>query len=148
MAHKGTAYQLLQIFKNMRTPDNFIILSGDVHYSFGYDVVLRFKDNSPHIWQITSSGIKNEFPGKILKWLDRLNRWLYAPYSPLNIFTKRRDMKIRNRIPVGKGLDRLVNTSGIGLVQINDRGEPLKIFELYANSRRLEFISKKESLSA
>ncbi len=145
MAHKGAAKALLQIFKHMNTPQKFIILSGDVHYSFVYDIVLRFRDSSPKIWQITSSGIKNEFPGKLLKWLDRMNRWLYAPYSPLNVFTKRRDMKIRVRIPKGREPNRLINTSGIGLVQIDEQGTPTQISELYANSDPMPFVPKKRN---
>ncbi len=145
MAHSGCAYTLLQIFKHLKIPIKVVILSGDVHYSFVYDIVIRFRDNSPHIWQITSSGIKNEFPGKPLKWLDRLNRWMYAPYSPLNWFTKRRGMKIRQHIPVGTGRDRLINTSGIGLVELDEKGVPVKIFELYANAAPMEFISKKNN---
>jgi len=145
MAHKGAAKVLLQIFKHMNTPQKFIILSGDVHYSFVYDIVLRFRDASPRIWQITSSGIKNEFPGNILKWLDRMNRWMYAPYSPLNFFTKRRDMKIRYRIPQGREPSRLINTSGIGMVQIDDQGTPTHIMELYADKKPMPFIPKKKN---
>ncbi len=144
MAHPGSAYTLLQIFKHLKTPYRFVILSGDVHYSFAYDIDLRFRDNSPRLWQITSSGIKNEFPLKVIKWLDRLNRWLYAPYSPLNLFTKRRDMKIRYRIPEGRGMDRLVNTSGLGLVCLDDDGSPTRICEIYANREPLYFRSKKQ----
>ena len=90
MAHRGAASVLLNIFRHSRTPENFVILSGDVHYSFAYDVRLRHRPDRPRIWQITSSGIKNEFPNTLLEWLDRMNRWLYAPWSPLNWFTKRR----------------------------------------------------------
>src|SRR3546814_16471174 len=70
---------MLNIFRHSRTPGNYVILSGDVHYSFAYDVQVRGQDRTPHIWQITSSGIKNEFPRRLLDWLDRLNRWLYSP---------------------------------------------------------------------
>ena len=38
-----------------------MILSGDVHYSFVYQVLIRHRNGGPKIWQITSSGIKNEF---------------------------------------------------------------------------------------
>jgi len=79
MAHKGTASVMLNIFRHYKTPPNFIILSGDVHYSFVYDIELSFRRNSPKITQITSSGIKNQFPHKLLRWFDTLNRLLYSP---------------------------------------------------------------------
>ncbi len=41
MAHPGSAHAILNIFRHRKTPHNFIILSGDVHYSFVYDVELR-----------------------------------------------------------------------------------------------------------
>jgi hypothetical protein len=80
MAHRGAANVLLNLFRHSKTPQHFIILSGDVHYSFAYQVQLRGRQGGPDIWQITSSGIKNEFPARLLDVLDRLNRWLYAPY--------------------------------------------------------------------
>jgi len=78
MAHRGAAQVMLNIFRHSRTPGNYVVLSGDVHYSFVYDVQLRERrdGDGPHIWQITSSGLKNEFPRRLLDWLDRLNRWL------------------------------------------------------------------------
>ena len=79
MAHRGAAKVMLNIFRHSRTPANYVILSGDVHYSFAYEVHIRHRDSGPRIWQITSSGIKNEFPRRLLDWFDRLNRWLYAP---------------------------------------------------------------------
>jgi hypothetical protein len=99
MAHRGAARSLLNIFRHSRTPGNYVILSGDVHYSFAYDVEVRDDTRPPHIWQITSSGFKNEFPEDLLNWLDRLNRWLYSPRSPLNWFTKRRAMSITPHLP-------------------------------------------------
>ena len=93
MAHKGTANVILNIFRHYKTPPDFIILSGDVHYSFVYDVRLRFRRNSPHITQFTCSGLKNAFPDGLIKWLDRLNRVLYRSKSPLNLFTRRRNMR-------------------------------------------------------
>src|SRR5699024_1306088 len=78
MAHRGAAYVLLNIFRHKKTPAHFTVLSGDVHYSFVYDVALRHGGPTrPHIWQIVSSGIKNEFPDQRLDWFDRLNRWLF-----------------------------------------------------------------------
>ncbi len=140
MAHKGCAYTLLQIFKHLKTPRHYVILSGDVHYSFAYDVKIRFRNRSPRIWQITSSGIKNEFPRPLLKWLDRLNQWFYGAYSPLNIFTKRRRMKIRARIPLSRNHRRLIPDSGMGMVCLDHEGRPVCIREIYARGEALEFV--------
>lgn len=119
MAHKGTASVILNIFRHVKTPPNFVILSGDVHYSFVYDVSLKFRRNSPQITQITSSGIKNEFPGKLLRWLDKLNRVFYGRRSPLNWFTQRRNMSIRHRRPEGQAVRTLLNYSGIGQLKVD-----------------------------
>ena len=97
MAHRGAAQVILNIFRHSRTPGHYVILSGDVHYSFVYEVLIRHRRSAPHLWQITSSGIKNEFPRRLLDVLDRLNRWLYAPRSPLNWFTRRRHMRVTPR---------------------------------------------------
>lgn len=99
MAHRGAAQVILNIFRHSRTPGNYVVLSGDVHYSFVYEVLIRHRKAGPRIWQITSSGIKNEFPRALLEWFDRLNRWLYSPRSPLNWLTKRRRMRIVPHIP-------------------------------------------------
>ena len=133
MAHKGTANVILNIFRHARTPGNYVVLSGDVHYSFMYDIKLRYRDAEPHIWQITSSGIKNEFPTRLLDVLDRLNRWLYAPQSPLNWFTRRRRLEITPHPPLSaaKG-ERLLNGAGVGYVQFNAQGEPILVQQITA----------------
>lgn len=136
MAHRGAAMSMLQILSHRNTPENFTVLSGDVHYSFVYDVTLRFVETRQKIWQITSSGIKNEFPETLLTWFDRLNRWLYAPYSPLNWFTKRRRMRVAPRNPRDAGTSRrLVNNAGIGYVRFNTLGQPVEITQLGADDR-------------
>ncbi|MFC6672372.1 hypothetical protein [Marinobacterium aestuariivivens] len=123
MAHPGAANVILNIFRHPRTPRHFVILSGDVHYSFVYDVLIRFRKHSPRIWQITCSGLKNEFPRRLLDVFDGLNRWLYAPWSPLNWFTRRRAMRVEARRPSGqKRGHRLVNSSAIGLVALDAEG--------------------------
>ncbi len=134
MAHKGAAYTLLNMFRHPKTPQHFVILSGDVHYSYVFSIGLKGRKNSPHIWQITSSGLRNEFPQGLLNWLDRLNRWLYAPWSPLNWFTKRKHMRVEPVKP-GKASrgERLLNQAGIGLVELNEHGEPVKIVQLVKN---------------
>lgn len=139
MAHPGAANIILNIFRHRRTPKNFVILSGDVHYSFAYDVKLRYRTNSPNIWQITCSGFKNEFPHGLLLWFDRLNRWLYASRSPLNWFTKRRRMRISARKPDNLGNRHLLNRSGVGRVRLNDEGEPTAISVLPADGGEVWF---------
>lgn len=139
MAHKGSANVILNIFRHRKTPQNFVILSGDVHFSFAYDVKLRFRKNSPDIWQITCSGFKNEFPEKLLSLFDRLNRWLYGVKSPLNFLTKRRSMKIIPRIPAGFEEQRSLNNSGVGRVLLDENGKPEKISVLTAQGQEIEF---------
>lgn len=134
MAHRGAAQVILNIFRHSRTPGHYVILSGDVHYSFVYEVMIRHKRGAPHLWQITSSGIKNEFPRRLLDVFDRLNRWLYAPRSPLNWFTKRRLMQVVPRTPAhSKAGERLWNSAGLGQVFFNAQGQPERIFQLNAN---------------
>ena len=177
MSHRGAAKGMLEIFQHPQTPETFVILSGDVHYSFAYDVRLRrpwrkplqtqndtdsnaqvqqstqsqpstsesptvpisdeiahppvVQTTYPHIWQITSSGIKNRFPARLLRVFDRCNRWLYAGYSPLNLLTRRRRMHIRPRRPSpheGRYRhQRLVNSTGIGVLQMDPSGQPVHI---------------------
>lgn len=134
MAHRGGASVMLNIFRHSRTPGNYVILSGDVHYSFVYDVQVRDRDRAPHIWQLTSSGIKNEFPRRLLDWLDRLNRWLYAPRSPLNWLTQRRHLQIQPRLPDRRRSgERLWNGAGIGQVWLDTQGRPTRILQHNAN---------------
>lgn len=136
MAHRGAASSLLNIFRHSRTPGNYVILSGDVHYSFAYDVEVRDENRPPHIWQITSSGIKNEFPRRLLDWLDRLNRWLYSPRSPLNWFTKRRNLSFTPRLPDQRRHgERLWNGAGIGQVWLDAKGRPERIVQHNADGR-------------
>ncbi|MBV0934397.1 alkaline phosphatase D family protein [Marinobacterium weihaiense] len=140
MSHPGAANVMLNIFRHTRTPEHFVILSGDVHYSFVYDIEIRFRKGSPKIWQITSSGLKNEFPHRLLKIFDRLNRWLYAPSSPLNWFTRRRLMRVSPRRPEGAAEGcRLVNNAGIGLVRFAADGEPEEVWQLGADGHDVRF---------
>ena len=138
MAHSGTANVMLNIFRHHKTPPHFIILSGDVHYSFFYEVTHRFRRSDSRIFQITSSGIKNQFPAKALKWLECFNRYLYATYSPLNWFTKRRRMKIKVRKPELNEKNTLVNQSGIGLITLT-KDRNIVQAELLAHNKRVLF---------
>ncbi|WP_338920564.1 alkaline phosphatase D family protein [Pseudomonas silesiensis] len=134
MAHRGAAQVILNIFRHSRTPGNYVVLSGDVHYSFVYEVLIRHRKAGPRIWQITSSGIKNEFPPRLLEWFDRLNRWLYSPRSPLNWLTKRRRMRIVPHVPEdAEAGERLWNSAGIGQVFFNEKGQPQAIYQLNAD---------------
>ncbi|WAB99700.1 alkaline phosphatase D family protein [Pseudomonas putida] len=133
MAHRGAAQVILNIFRHSRTPGHYVILSGDVHYSFVYEVLIRQRQRSPHLWQVTSSGIKNEFPRRLLDVLDRLNRWLYSPRSPLNWFTRRREMEVVPRTPSqSKAGERLWNGAGLGQVFFDEQGRPARVFQLDA----------------
>ncbi|MFT0472835.1 alkaline phosphatase D family protein [Pseudomonas antarctica] len=136
MAHRGAAQVILNIFRHSRTPGNYVILSGDVHYSFVYQVLIRHRNAGPRLWQITSSGIKNEFPPRLLEWFDRLNRWLYSPRSPLNWFTRRRTMQVVPHIPEhAQAGERLWNSAGIGQVFFNDQGQPEAIYQHNADGK-------------
>ena len=140
MAHPGAAHAILNIFRHPKTPQHFVVLSGDVHYSFVYDVELRGRIRGPDIWQICSSGVRNEFPPRLLAVLDRLNRWLYSPRSPLNWFTRRRHMRVIPRKPEGTPHGRrLLNGRGIGLVELDAEGVPWRIRELLADGRIVAF---------
>ncbi|WP_237884826.1 alkaline phosphatase D family protein [Pseudomonas sp. PGPR40] len=134
MAHRGAAQVILNIFRHSRTPGNYVVLSGDVHYSFVYEVLIRHRKAGPRIWQVTSSGIKNEFPPVLLEWFDRLNRWLYSPRSPLNWLTKRRRMRIVPHTPEhAEAGERLWNSAGIGQVFFNEKGQPQDIYQFNAD---------------
>ncbi len=127
MAHRGTASVILNILQNPATPGSFVILSGDVHYSLAYDVELRSRKDSPDIWQITCSGLRNEFPPRLLAGFERLNRWLFGSRSPLNWLTRRRRMKIHPRQVQGREPVELYNRSALGLVELDDDGNPTRI---------------------
>lgn len=108
-----------------------------------YDVELRGRIRGPDIWQICSSGVRNAFPPRLLDLLDlldRANRWLYAPRSPLNWLTGRRRMRVIPRKPEGTPPGRrLLNGSGIGLVELDATGVPWRIRELLADGRIVVF---------
>ena len=143
MAHKGTANVILNIFRHYKTPPDFIILSGDVHYSFVYDVRLRFRRNSPHITQFTCSGLKNVFPDGLIKWLDRLNRVLYRSKSPLNLFTRRRNMSVKAREP-SLGYGELFNGCAIGVLKISQKNTDVQCKALLSNGKEVEFPASKD----
>ncbi|WP_459205253.1 alkaline phosphatase D family protein [Pseudomonas sp. MLB6B] len=144
MAHREGAQTILNIFRHSRTPGHYVILSGDVHYSFVYEVLIRDRQRSPHLWQVTSSGIKNQFPKRLLDVLDRLNRWLYAPNSPLNGLTKRRKMQVEPRTPSNRQAgERLWNSAGLGQVFFDENGRPARVYQLNADgTAKTEFVGK------
>ncbi|WP_114649425.1 alkaline phosphatase D family protein [Pseudothauera hydrothermalis] len=145
MAHPGAGHAILNIFRHPKTPSHFVVLSGDVHYSFVYDVELRGRARGPDIWQITSSGLRNTFPPRLLDALDRANRWLYAPRSPLNWLTRRRHMRVIPRKPEGTPHGRrLLNGSGIGLVELDAQGVPWRIRQLLCNGKAVRFSRRED----
>ena len=139
MAHPGSANVILNIFRHQQTPPQFIILSGDVHYSFAYDITLRFRRNSPKILQVTASGLKNEFPHKLLDWFDRINLMLYGSRSPLNFLTRRRDMRIQRRKPDGSNRRVLLNHSGIGDLVLAEQNEDVEVRVRQSNGEVVRF---------
>ncbi|MFQ3265912.1 MAG: hypothetical protein ACI9U5_001791 [Colwellia sp.] len=83
-----------------------------------------------------------------------MNRWLYGPYSPLNLFTKRRSMRIKERKLIIDGQDkklklahqRLQPKSGLGYLELNDDGSPHLIADLYCDGSKTIFIECSEEL--
>ena len=148
MSHPGTAKGILDIVRHAETPQNFTVLSGDVHYSFVYDVALRGHAEGPHVWQVCSSGIRNTFPDKLLKTFDLLNRWLFSPRSPLSGFTRRRNMRITPRKPDHRRSgQRLLNAEGIGLIEFDDQGRPKSIQQLTSAPYSIAFKRVEEASS-
>ncbi|WP_412547014.1 alkaline phosphatase family protein [Photobacterium toruni] len=142
MAHPGSANTLLSIFTHTKTPTTFIILSGDVHYSFAYDITLRNLKGQFKIFQITCSGLKNEFPNRLLRFCDVMDRCLYSPHSPLNWLTKRKRLLIEKRDPDIAGHHRLINQSAIGELFLDQHGAPLIIDILTAEGTVINFPAK------
>lgn len=139
MAHPGSANAILNIFKHPKTPKNFVILSGDVHYSFAYDISLRFRKGSPRIWQITCSGFRNQFPEPFLSVFEWFDRKLFWPESPLNVFTRRKRMRIERRRPDNGSPRFLLNQSAVGEVKLNRDGSPAYIGILTGTAERIAF---------
>jgi hypothetical protein len=131
MAHEGSAKKLLDIFKRADTPKETIILSGDVHYSFCFSVQSRFGRHHNRIWQLTASGIKNEFPKKLIACLDKIDSIFYGAWSPLNFFTKRWQMEVNKHPLTGvvKKQPYLVSNSAISLISL-EQGQLAK-YELW-----------------
>lgn len=146
MAHRGAARVILNIFRHSKTPANYVILSGDVHYSFAYKVRIRQREHGPNVWQLTDSGLKNSFPPALLNLFDRLNRWLYSPRSPLNWFTKRRRLSVTPYVPDHSDAgERLWNGAGIGLVTLDDDGSPGRIQHLDSTGTDIEFLLRDDA---
>ncbi len=139
MAHPGSANTLLSIFTHTQTPANFVILSGDVHYSFAYDIKLRFRKAKPTIYQITCSGIKNTFPQTLLAVCEWADKYLYSPNSPLNWLTKRKRLQIHKRHP-DRTDKHLVNHSALGEVKLDRDGKPTEIAIRLSSGDVIEFL--------
>ncbi|TMS79646.1 alkaline phosphatase D family protein [Pseudoalteromonas sp. S554] len=138
MAHEGSAKKLLDTFRRTDTPNETLILSGDVHYSFCFSVQKRFGDHPNRIWQLTASGIKNEFPRKLINVLDKLDSILYGPKSPLNFFTKRWHMEVDKHQTLGEGQKYLVSDSAISLITL-DNGDLSRYQLIHGDGHTTEF---------
>ncbi|MEM5550556.1 metallophosphatase [Pseudoalteromonas neustonica] len=138
MAHEGSAKKLLDTFRRDDTPKETLILSGDVHYSFCFSVQKRFGRHPNRIWQLTASGIKNEFPRKLINILDKLDSILYSPKSPLNFFTKRWHMEVDKHQTIGDGQKYLVSDSAISLIDLK-QGKLARYQLLHPDNRTTEF---------
>ncbi|WP_405632208.1 metallophosphatase [Pseudoalteromonas sp. Ld20] len=138
MAHEGSAKKLLDTFRRDDTPKETLILSGDVHYSFCFSVQKRFGKHPNRIWQLTASGIKNEFPRKLINILDKLDSILYSPKSPLNFFTKRWHMEVDKHQTIGDGQKYLVSDSAISLIDLK-QGKLARYQLLHPDNRTTEF---------
>ena len=123
MAHEGAARKLMNIFRRSDTPIETIILSGDVHYSFCFSVQARFGQHHNRIWQLTASGIKNEFPKTLLKYFDHLDSFLYARWSPLNFLTKRWQMKVTKHLCRSEHMRSpyLLSHAAISLIELENK---------------------------
>ena len=126
--------KLLQIFSRIDTPDEIVVLSGDVHYSFCFKIKQRFKGNATEIWQLTSSGFKNEFPQGLINIFDKLERALYFAASPMNLFTKRRALEIEQKAVMQTKKQILLSKSNIGLVEFE--GNKLKHFKVLIDENK------------
>ena len=138
MAHEGSAKKLLDTFRRTDTPNETLILSGDVHYSFCFSVQKRFGDHPNRIWQLTASGIKNEFPRKLINVLDKLDSILYSPKSPLNFFTKRWHMEVDKHQTKGEGQKYLVSDSAISLITL-EQGNLARYQLIHGDGHLTEF---------
>ncbi|MCQ8876500.1 alkaline phosphatase D family protein [Pseudoalteromonas shioyasakiensis] len=138
MAHEGSAKKLLDTFRRDDTPKETLILSGDVHYSFCFSVQKRFGKHPNRIWQLTASGIKNEFPRKLINILDKLDSILYAPKSPLNFFTKRWQMEVDKHQTKGEGQKYLVSDAAISLIEL-ENGKLARYQLIHTDNRTTEF---------
>lgn len=140
MAHEGSAKKLLDIFKRPDTPRETIILSGDVHYSFCFSVQRRFGQHDNRIWQLTASGIKNEFPKKLIACLDKLDSIFYGPWSPLNFFTKRWQMEVKKHSVKDSEVKQpyLISHSAISLVML-EKGKLARYTLWHGDGTETEF---------
>ena len=143
MAHQGSAKKLMNMLRHENAPDEVIIMSGDVHYSFCFSAERRFSDVDDRIWQLTCSGFKNQFPPKLLKFFDYVDRFLYSPHSILNIFTKRRRLEIEHH-PLKAKQSRfryrnLHTQSSAGLVELDEKGMLSGFSLITADNRQLYF---------
>lgn len=138
MAHQGSAKKLMNMLRDDLAPDEVIIMSGDVHYSFCFSAQRRFSSDTDKIWQLTCSGFKNEFPQGLINFFDNIDRFLYSKHSPLNAFTKRRKLAIEHH-PLeidSKCKKHLYSKSAAGQVLLTEKGY-LQDFNIITGSGEL-----------
>lgn len=148
MAHQGSAKKLMNMLRHDSAPDEVIIMSGDVHYSFCFSAQRRFSSDTDRIWQLTCSGFKNQFPPGLLKFFDYIDRFLYSPHSLLNVFTKRRKLEIEHhplKAEATRFKQRNLHTqSAAGLVELDSEGK-LKGYSLITSDNHQLFFDLEES---
>lgn len=144
MAHRGTAKVILETFLDKRTPNSITVLSGDVHYSFVYDVYLRSEryDRQAKVVQVTSSGIKNAFPETLLNVFDKLNQIIYGRWSIFNWFTKRRRLLVRPRKPNSQPNRTLFNSATISRIYFENEQDKVHVELLCHDGKRVLFTRK------
>lgn len=148
MAHEGSAKKLMNMLRHEKAPDEVIVMSGDVHYSFCFSAERRFSEVDDRIWQLTCSGFKNQFPPGLLKFFDYIDRFLYSPHSLLNVFTKRRRLEIEHH-PLKARTSRfkyrnLHTQSAAGLVKLDNQGL-LEEFSLITSDNHQLYFDLKET---
>ena len=148
MAHSDTQRRLFQILASSTTANDITILSGDVHYSFVYDAIVTNSHTKQNIQvqQVTCSGIKNSFPAKLLKVLDKLNSWFF--HRPQNNPSKLQAHKIEQgfytvnpKFPhhPPNAVSTLVNSSAIGLISLEPKALGVKLTLLCSDGTQVVY---------
>ena len=155
MAHSDTQERLFDILASSDTANDIAVLSGDVHYSYVYDAVLSNRHTQQEICvqQITCSGIKNSFPAKLLRVLERLNSWLFhRPQSNRAKLTahkmKQGFYTVNPRLPhyPTNPASTLINKSAIGHISITPEQPGVQLELLCGDGSVVSYHSRKTLL--